>query len=162
MNKEIIDQNIIFLMWQILAFAGEKDNLLDGLLEGLFHLLVPQCIYKWIHHRSNRSIQNCYSFRQGCLFFCWRVSIHEYTASIRNGNDNNVRGACRKCLFFSDWQKGVSELSWWWTCRIELLMPKWKAESLLQSKNQPLQGAMCLSRIVSRGGNSHKQSGQWC
>ena len=42
MNKEIIDQNFIFLMQQILAFTGEKDNLLDGILKGLLHLLGPQ------------------------------------------------------------------------------------------------------------------------
>lgn len=63
--------------------------------------------------------------------------------------------------FFSDWQKAVSGLSSWWTRRIEGSMPGWKAESLWKSRNQSLPGAMCQSRIVAGGGNSHKQSDRW-
>ena len=91
-------QELYFFNDIITCISWSKDNLLDGLLEGFFHLLGPQWICKW-SHSGNRSIQNRCSFVQGCLFFCWRVGIHEYTASIRDGNDNNVRGACRKSLF---------------------------------------------------------------
>ena len=89
----------MLLTLQMFSFAREKYYFLDGVLKGLLHLLVPQSIDKWIHHRSHRSIKNSYSFGQRCSFFGRRVSIHEDAAAIRDRDDNHVGGTGGESLF---------------------------------------------------------------
>lgn len=61
------------------------------------------------------------------LSFAEAWHTHEYTASIRNGNDNHVRGTCGESLFplSRRWysQNGANN-----AYRRESLMPMWRAE----------------------------------
>ena len=44
------------------------------------------------------------------ISFLWGgITIHEYAASIGDGDDNDVRRTSREGLFFSDWQMEFSK-----------------------------------------------------
>jgi hypothetical protein len=62
-------------------------------------LLVPQVRNKRVQHGSNWSVETSYSFGQWWSFCSQRLDIYEHAASIRDGDDNQVRGTGGESLF---------------------------------------------------------------
>lgn len=69
--------------------------------QGLFNLLVSQGVNEGVQHRSNWSKWHCHTFINTCWFLCWRLNIDENTASIGDGDHNQMGRTCGKCLSFA-------------------------------------------------------------
>lgn len=89
----------VYLALHSLIFLGKYCDSFDWIIEGLFDLLVSQCVNERVQHWSDGSSEHGHTFVNGHWVLCWRFDVDEDAATIGDWNHNYVGRASRKGLF---------------------------------------------------------------